>query len=116
MTGAGLFWEKSTAGWWLVADLFWEKSTAGWWLTSQANRTLIRTSRVLQQVTWLFSFLFAVPSLAFALIVHVSMWLLGHQHVFYEMPCFVTVPSLLWLNSQVAQHETNRHKKMKFPF
>jgi hypothetical protein len=29
MTGAGLFWEKSTAGWLLVASLFWEKSTAG---------------------------------------------------------------------------------------
>jgi hypothetical protein len=38
MAGAGLFWEKSTAGWLLVADLFWEKSTAGWWLISQANR------------------------------------------------------------------------------
>jgi hypothetical protein len=29
MAGAGLFWEKSTAGWLLVAGLFWEKSTAG---------------------------------------------------------------------------------------
>jgi hypothetical protein len=38
MAGAGLFWEKSTAGWLLVADLFWEKSTVGWWLISQANR------------------------------------------------------------------------------
>jgi hypothetical protein len=38
MAGAGLFWEKSTAGWLLVADLFWEKSTIGWWLISQANR------------------------------------------------------------------------------
>jgi hypothetical protein len=38
MAGAGLFWEKSTAGWLLVADLLWEKSTAGWWLISQANR------------------------------------------------------------------------------
>jgi hypothetical protein len=38
MAGAGLFWEKSTAGWLLVAGLVWEKSTAGWWLISQANR------------------------------------------------------------------------------
>jgi hypothetical protein len=38
MAGADLFWEKSTAGWLLVAGLFWEKSTAGWWLISQANR------------------------------------------------------------------------------
>jgi hypothetical protein len=30
MAGAGLFWEKSTAGWLLVAGSFWEKSTAGW--------------------------------------------------------------------------------------
>jgi hypothetical protein len=34
MAGAGLFWEKSTAVWLLVADLFWEKSTFGWWLMS----------------------------------------------------------------------------------
>jgi hypothetical protein len=32
MAGAGLFWEKSTVGWLLVAGLFWEKSTAGRWL------------------------------------------------------------------------------------
>jgi hypothetical protein len=38
MAGADLFWEKSIAGWLLVAGLFWEKSTAGWWLISQANR------------------------------------------------------------------------------
>jgi hypothetical protein len=25
MAGAGLFWEKSTAGWLLVAGLLWEK-------------------------------------------------------------------------------------------
>jgi hypothetical protein len=25
----------------LVADSFWEKSTAGWWLISRANRLLI---------------------------------------------------------------------------
>jgi hypothetical protein len=41
MAGTDLFWEKSTAGWLLVADLFWDKSTAGWWLISQANRVLI---------------------------------------------------------------------------
>jgi hypothetical protein len=44
MAGAGLFWEKSTAGWLLMADLFWEKSTAGWWLISQANR--VRISKI----------------------------------------------------------------------
>jgi hypothetical protein len=38
MVGADLFWEKSTAGWLLVAGLFWEKSTAGWWLINQTNR------------------------------------------------------------------------------
>jgi hypothetical protein len=38
MAGAGLFWEKSTAGRLLVVGLFWEKSTVGWWLISQANR------------------------------------------------------------------------------
>jgi hypothetical protein len=38
VVGADLFWEKSTAGWLLVARLFWEKSTVGWWLISQANR------------------------------------------------------------------------------
>jgi hypothetical protein len=36
LAGAGLFWEKSTAGWLLVAGLLWEKSNAGWWLISQA--------------------------------------------------------------------------------
>jgi hypothetical protein len=41
MAGANLFWEKSTAGWLLMADLFWEKITAGWWLISQANRARI---------------------------------------------------------------------------
>jgi hypothetical protein len=34
MAGAGLFCEKSTAGWL-------EKSTVGWWLISQANRAQI---------------------------------------------------------------------------
>jgi hypothetical protein len=38
MAGAGLFWEKSTADWLLVAGLLWEKSTAGWWLIRQANK------------------------------------------------------------------------------
>jgi hypothetical protein len=38
MASADLFWEKSTAGWLLVAGLFWEKSTVGWWLISQTNR------------------------------------------------------------------------------
>jgi hypothetical protein len=38
MAGADLLWEKSTAGWLLVAGLFWEKSTAGWWLISRTNR------------------------------------------------------------------------------
>jgi hypothetical protein len=37
MTGADLLWEKSTAGWLLVAGLFWEKSTDDWWLISQTN-------------------------------------------------------------------------------
>jgi hypothetical protein len=36
-----LFWEKSTAGWLLVAGLFWEKSTAGWWLISRTNRLFL---------------------------------------------------------------------------
>jgi hypothetical protein len=35
MAGAGLLWEKSTAGWLLVAGLFWDKSTAGWWPSEQ---------------------------------------------------------------------------------
>jgi hypothetical protein len=35
-----LLWEKSTAGWLLVAGLFWEKSTAGWWLISRTNSRL----------------------------------------------------------------------------
>jgi hypothetical protein len=43
MAGASLFWEKSAAGWLLVADLLWEKSTAGWWLISQANRAHVGT-------------------------------------------------------------------------
>jgi hypothetical protein len=38
VAGADLFWEKSTAGWLLVAGLFWEENTAGWWLISQTNR------------------------------------------------------------------------------
>jgi hypothetical protein len=41
MTGAGLFWEKSTVGWLMVAGLFWEKSTPDWWLISQTNRAYI---------------------------------------------------------------------------
>jgi hypothetical protein len=50
MAGAGLFWDKSTAGWLLVAGLFWEKSTVGWWLISQANRAIIFWSSFPQQV------------------------------------------------------------------
>jgi hypothetical protein len=42
MAGAGFFWEKSTAGWLLVAGSFWEKSTAGWWLISRANRRKLK--------------------------------------------------------------------------
>jgi hypothetical protein len=34
-----LFWEKSTAGWLLVANLFWGESTVGCWLISQVNTT-----------------------------------------------------------------------------
>jgi hypothetical protein len=30
MASADLYWEKSTAGWLLVAGLFWEKSTVSW--------------------------------------------------------------------------------------
>jgi hypothetical protein len=41
MAGAGLFWEKSTDDWLLVAGLFWEKSTVGWYLISQANRVRV---------------------------------------------------------------------------
>jgi hypothetical protein len=41
VAGAGLFWEKSTAGWLLMAGLFWEKSTVSWWLISQTNRAQI---------------------------------------------------------------------------
>jgi hypothetical protein len=44
MADADLFWEKSTAGWLLVAGLFWEKSTAGWWLISRTNRPRIADS------------------------------------------------------------------------
>jgi hypothetical protein len=44
MAGADLFWDKSTAGWLLMAGLFWEKSTAGWWLISQMNRALIKAA------------------------------------------------------------------------
>jgi hypothetical protein len=44
MAGAGLFWEKSTVGWLLVAGLFWEKSTTSWWLISQANMALTYTT------------------------------------------------------------------------
>jgi hypothetical protein len=41
MIDADLFWEKSTAGWLLVAGFLWEKSTAGWWLIRQANRGIV---------------------------------------------------------------------------
>jgi hypothetical protein len=37
MAGAGLFWEKSTAGWLLVAGLFWEKNTAGWLVADKSS-------------------------------------------------------------------------------
>jgi hypothetical protein len=45
---AGLFWEKSTADWLLVADLLWEKSAAGWWLISQANMLQLDWSSIWQ--------------------------------------------------------------------
>jgi hypothetical protein len=38
MADANLFWEKSIAGWFLMAGLFREKSTVGWCLISEANR------------------------------------------------------------------------------
>jgi hypothetical protein len=47
VAGADLFWDKSTAGWLLVAGLFWDKSTIDWWLISQAIRALVFL-RVLQ--------------------------------------------------------------------
>jgi hypothetical protein len=36
---AGLFREKSIAGWLLMTGLFRDKNTAGWWLINQANST-----------------------------------------------------------------------------
>jgi hypothetical protein len=56
VAGAGLFWEKSTAGWLLVAGLFWEKSNADWWLISRANRLQIFGYSNLCRVTYRFSF------------------------------------------------------------
>jgi hypothetical protein len=53
MAGAGLFWEKSTAGWLLVAGLFWEKSTVGWWLIRQANKAMIVVAHGEQGQTFL---------------------------------------------------------------
>jgi hypothetical protein len=50
MAGAGLFWEKSTVSWLLVAGLFWEKSTAGWWLISQANKADSALNNVLATI------------------------------------------------------------------
>jgi hypothetical protein len=35
VVGAGLFSEKITADWLLVAALFREKSVVGWWMISQ---------------------------------------------------------------------------------
>jgi hypothetical protein len=56
MAGAGLFWEKSTAGWLLVAGLLWEKSTADWWLIIQANGAYVvrplPPSRQLSEARW----------------------------------------------------------------
>jgi hypothetical protein len=45
-----VWWRRTTrlaGGWWRVliyskSDLFWEKSTAGWWLISQANKLTVR--------------------------------------------------------------------------
>jgi hypothetical protein len=37
MADADLLREKSTVRWLVVAGLFREKSAAGWWLISQAN-------------------------------------------------------------------------------
>jgi hypothetical protein len=45
MAGADFFWEKSTAGWLLVAGSFGEKSTAGWWLISQAKTLFLLVIR-----------------------------------------------------------------------
>jgi hypothetical protein len=43
MAGAGLFWEKSSVGWLLMAGLLWEKSTAGsaWRRTAHSPSHLI---------------------------------------------------------------------------
>jgi hypothetical protein len=45
IVGAGLFWEKSTVDWLLMADLFWEKSTTRWWLRSQTNMLEVSVGR-----------------------------------------------------------------------
>jgi hypothetical protein len=37
MSGAGLFWEKSTTGWLPVTGLLWEESTADWRLISKGR-------------------------------------------------------------------------------
>jgi hypothetical protein len=52
MAGADLFWDKSTAGWLLVAGLLWEKSTAGWWLISQANRAVVGSVIAAAPLIW----------------------------------------------------------------
>jgi hypothetical protein len=49
IVGADLFWEKSTAGWSLVAGLFWEKNTTGWWLISRTNRLCRNPCRLYSQ-------------------------------------------------------------------
>jgi hypothetical protein len=35
-----------------MADLFWEKSTAGWWLISQTNRAKITLSNMVDRESW----------------------------------------------------------------
>jgi hypothetical protein len=43
----------ASCGWLLVADSFWEKSTAGWWLISRANRLVVLIGwLVLWTISW----------------------------------------------------------------
>jgi hypothetical protein len=83
MAGADLLWEKSTAGWLLVAGLLWEKSTAGrtgryWKPDSDKHHLCIR----IQNWPWSCSSIQLLGSVEalFRLCSCLKYWWLNSQH------------------------------------
>jgi hypothetical protein len=110
MAGADLFWEKSTAGWLLMAGLLWEKSTAGWWLISQANRALVlKLSHLTQFRPWITNTVVLVLKLSHP--TQIRPWLID-KYPFYPS----TIPTQLNYTSPAEESCTQIYHQVQILF